>query len=81
VATAWSALAKADDALALQPAGERWRFDLRRANAALLRRAGLRPERTERSAVCTRCAGDAWFSHRGQGPTTGRFGAIIALAE
>jgi YfiH family protein len=79
VATTWSALAKADDALALRPAGERWRFDLRRANAALLRRAGLDPERMEQSAVCTRCAGDAWFSHRGQGPTTGRFGAIIGL--
>jgi copper oxidase (laccase) domain-containing protein len=31
------------------------------------------------SDVCTRCDGDRWFSHRGQGPATGRFGAMIAI--
>ena len=80
VAGAWSALAASRVGDALRPMGERWTFDLRRANGALLAAAGLGPERIEESAVCTRCAGHAWFSHRGQGPTTGRFGAIIALA-
>jgi YfiH family protein len=54
-------------------------FDLRRANARLLRRAGLRDHLIETSPICTKCAGPASFSHRGQGPLTGRFGAIIAL--
>ena len=60
--------------------GERWRFDLRAANADHLRRAGLRDTNVEISEVCTRCAGDRWFSHRGQGRDTGRFGALIAIA-
>lgn len=65
---------------ALRPTLPRPYFDLRAANAHLLRRAGLRPDHLGRSTVCTRCSGDDWFSHRGQGPATGRFGAIIALA-
>jgi len=56
-------------------------FDLWAANVHVLRRAGLRAERIEAGAVCTRCGGDAWFSHRGQGPSTGRFAAIISLAD
>ena len=79
VAAAWRARADGAEAVALTPTGDRWIFDLAAANAHLLLRAGLAPEHLERSGVCTRSAGDAWFSHRGQGPTTGRFGAIIAL--
>ena len=79
VAAAWEERAGAETAVALAPAGPRWRLDLRAANAVLLERAGLRPERIERSAVCTRCASDGWFSHRGQGAATGRFGAVIGL--
>lgn len=81
VADAWRAGPDHADAVALTPTGSRWTFDLQAANAHLLLRAGLAPEHLERSGVCTRCAGDAWFSHRGQGPTTGRFGAVVALAE
>ncbi len=80
MATAWSSLVgPADTPVALQPANERWTFDLAEANAYLLRRAGLRSDHIEASGICTRCHGEDWFSHRGQGPTTGRFGAIIAL--
>lgn len=81
VAAAWESRAGADAGDALAPRAARWSLDLRAANLLLLRRAGLRPSHAEASVVCTRCAGDAWFSHRGQGPATGRFGAIIALAE
>jgi copper oxidase (laccase) domain-containing protein len=59
--------------------GHRWRFDLCTANREELLRAGLEPSRIEVSAVCTRCSGERWYSHRGQGPHTGRFGAIIAV--
>ena len=82
VATAWKAVAgSAHQATALQLRGDCWTFDLTAANAYLLQRAGLRPDRIELSGICTRCNGDEWFSHRGQGPLTGRFGAMITLSE
>jgi YfiH family protein len=80
VASAWTSLAgPADQAVALQAAGECWTFDLAAANVYLLRQAGLRSDHIEASGICTRCSGEDWFSHRGQGPATGRFGAVIAL--
>lgn len=82
VATAWTGLVgPEDEAVALRPTGERWTFDLAAANAFLLRKAGVRAEHIEASGICTRCNCEEWFSHRGQGPATGRFGAIIAVAD
>jgi hypothetical protein len=81
VIAAWRAAAGGDAASAIipglhpaQPA-----FDLAAANALLLARAGVDPSRIERADLCT-CCGEGWFSHRGQGPTTGRFAAVIAFA-
>jgi YfiH family protein len=59
--------------------GARWHFDLKSANLALLARAGVLLSHCDSYAGCTRCDGDRWFSHRGQGATTGRFGAIVSL--
>ncbi|MEJ7840042.1 MAG: laccase domain-containing protein, partial [Thermomicrobiales bacterium] len=56
-------------------------FDVPRANQLLLERAGLLPEHLEVSSACTKIDGEFWFSHRGQGPTTGRHGAIIGMIE
>lgn len=58
-------------------------FSLEHANAWLLRRAGVPQERIEVNAVCTRCDanGERWFSHRGQGASTGRFGALITIQD
>ena len=56
-------------------------FDLSLANRELLGRAGVNDESIETTAICTRCSGDRWFSHRGQGIATGRFGAVIALVD
>jgi YfiH family protein len=81
VADAWRQLAGREAAVALEPFGSRWRLDVSAANRWLLERAGLDPENVEVSGICTRCNGDRWFSHRGQGPATGRFGAVIALTE
>jgi YfiH family protein len=85
VTAAWRAVVARLDlplaADAVATVGDATRLDLHAANRALLARAGLRFERMEHSPICTRCAGHDWFSHRGQGPLTGRFGAMIALAE
>jgi YfiH family protein len=79
VVDAWHAIPSASAANAIRPRGARWTFDLNAANRWLLQRAGLRDDLIESSGICTRCGGEAWFSHRGQGPLTGRFGSIVAL--
>ena len=58
----------------------RWHLDLPKANRWLLMRAGISPEHIDDQALCTRCNGDQWFSHRGQGPETGRFAAMVGIA-
>ncbi len=81
VARAWHDLAGVDAPSALARANGRRHFSLRDANALLLARAGVRADHLEVSAICTRCEGERWFSHRGQGAATGRFGAMIAVAD
>jgi YfiH family protein len=54
-------------------------FDVPRANTLLLQRAGVQAEHIEVSSICTKCNLDEWFSHRGQGPATGRQGGVIML--
>jgi len=59
--------------------GVKEHFDVPTANRLLLERAGVLPQHIEVSPECTKCDGDRWFTHRGQGPLTGRHGAIISL--
>lgn len=54
-------------------------FDVPRANALLLQRAGVLADHIEFSHVCTKCDTEHWFSHRGQGPATGRQAGVIML--
>jgi len=77
VIAAWEGRAGNDASLAL--VSDRSILNLPEANALLLRRAGIPDGHIEQSGVCTRCGGLEWFSHRGQGPTTGRFGALVAI--
>ena len=56
-------------------------FDLRRANAAQLARAGVRPENVEVAEVCTLCRNDLFYSFRREGPGCGHFGLMAALKE
>jgi len=65
--------------LAITRPGPKEHFDVPRANALLLQRAGLLPDNIEVSLICTRCNTDGWFSHRGHGPGAGRQGALISL--
>jgi YfiH family protein len=76
---AWSAIAGAQEAAAIRSVDDRWLLDLEIANRWLLRRAGISDARIESSGVCTKCGGGDWFSHRGQGALTGRYGSIVAL--
>lgn len=52
-------------------------LDLWAANARALREAGLRE--IEIAGICTATHCDVFFSHRGDGGQSGRFGAVIAL--
>jgi len=76
VMSAWREQAGVDAPAAL--VGYR-HFDLATANHWLLRRAKLDERNIEHSQICTRCQQREWFSHRAQGPLTGRFGATIAI--
>jgi YfiH family protein len=79
VVQAWQMCAGEDADRAIHPRNGRWHFDLRAANQFLLSRSGLVIDQIDDCGICTSCAGEEWFSHRGQGPATGRFAAIIAL--
>lgn len=54
------------------------RLDLHAANAAVLRAAGVLPERTETLGRCTSCDAGRFFSHRRDAGRTGRQAAFIA---
>lgn len=66
--------------LAVTKPGPKEHFDVPRANTLLLQRAGVQYENIEVSAICTQCNTDAWFSHRGHGPSAGRQAALIMLS-
>lgn len=82
VVEAWQALAGIEWRVAVRQ-DDAVRFSLRDANAWLLRRAGVPQAHIEVHVVCTQCdgAGERWFSHRGQGATTGRFGAMVTILD
>jgi polyphenol oxidase len=79
VVNGWRQTAGADADEALESRGDRHRFSLTAANRLLLDRAGVTAANVETSAICTKCNGNHWFSHRGQGAHTGRFGAMITI--
>ena len=59
--------------------GEKDYIDLWRANEIVLERAGLLTQNVLHSGQCTVCNKDQYFSHRGDGPDTGRCGLIAQL--
>lgn len=81
VVDAWREVASADAESALARGPRKWHFDLGLANRWLLLRAGVLAENIEDPELCTMCNGDRWFSHRQQGAATGRFGALVGIAE
>jgi hypothetical protein len=81
VVDAWVALAGAPGDAAWPGRDDRWQFDTATANRDRLLAAGLRQDHIEASGICTYRNADRWFSHRAQGPATGRFAAMIAINE
>ena len=79
VTNAWHEQVDSDTAAAVHRSCEGFRFSLSAANSFLLARAGVRAENIDVSAVCTRCNGEHWFSHRGQGQHTGRYWALVSI--
>ena len=67
---------EAHDLLPDYPGGHR-HFDLWEANRRTLISAGVK--QVEKSAICTVCQVQDWFSHRAEHGATGRFGALFAL--
>jgi copper oxidase (laccase) domain-containing protein len=81
VADAWNSRNGHRSIQALVKRQGEWILDLRIANSESLISAGLNEANIEISDICTKCNGDRWFSHRGQGLATGRFAAYIAIEQ
>jgi YfiH family protein len=60
-------------------AGEMRRLDLGEANVHQLLGLGVPADRIEKSAVCTACTPDLFYSYRRDGSATGRFAGIVML--
>jgi YfiH family protein len=56
-------------------------FNLWQANRSIVIGAGVPDSNIETAGICTVCHKDTFFSHRADGGTTGRFGALIMLHE
>jgi YfiH family protein len=56
-----------------------FRLDLRKANSHQLRRAGVSSDHIEVGGPCTACSPDLFYSHRRDGPRTGRIAGVISL--
>jgi hypothetical protein len=58
---------------------EHWTMDLLTANTLQLRAAGVPAEQIDTASVCTACHKHDLYSHRAEGPETGRGMALVAL--
>jgi copper oxidase (laccase) domain-containing protein len=58
---------------------ERWTMDLVTANTLQLRAAGVPAEQIDTASICTACHRHDLYSHRAEGPETGRGMALVAL--
>ena len=64
---------------AMTPYGDGWLLDLTEANAQQLHAVGV--GNIERADLCTACNTDEFYSHRGEGGATGRFGVVAFLSQ
>ena len=61
------------------PGGEKFRVDLKGANARFLVRAGLSPAHIALCSACTACRPDLFWSHRKLGARRGSMASVIQL--
>lgn len=61
--------------------GGRWRLDVAQAARARLLEAGLLARRVWLDGRCTACCPELFFSHRRDGPPTGRMAGLVAWTE
>jgi YfiH family protein len=64
-----------------QPPPKNVHLDLRKANRSQLLAAGLRVQNIFTSDLCTACRTDLLFSHRREGPLSGRLMSVIGIAK
>ena len=57
------------------------RFDLWALAHDHLTGEGLEEGNIKTVGICSRCRGEECFSHRGQGPLTGRMGAVLGFLD
>lgn len=62
-----------------QPPPKNVHLDLRKANRSQLLAAGLRAQNIFSNDLCTACHTDLFFSHRREGPLSGRLLAVIGI--
>jgi len=63
----------------VSPTGNKWYFDLWKANCIQLEQIGVKSNHIVVSGVCTACNHDLFFSYRKENGCTGRMGAAIIL--
>lgn len=59
----------------------KYMLDLQHINSDLINNTGVKEENISVSDICTRCHNDIFFSHRGQGGTSGTLGGIICIKD
>jgi YfiH family protein len=63
----------------VRPVGDKWYFDLWKANCVQLEQIGVKSSNIVVSGVCTACNHELFFSYRKENGCTGRMGAAIIL--
>lgn len=59
----------------------KYMLDLENANFDMIASCDVPPQNISASGICTKCNNELFFSHRGQGGTSGTLGGIICIKE
>ncbi len=60
---------------------DRFHFNLWAVARDQMAAQGVKPANIKTLGLCSRCHGESFFSHRGQGPVTGRMGVVIGFVS
>lgn len=59
----------------------KYKIDLKKVNAEIMIRSGIKPENIEIEEICTKCHSELFFSHRGMGDFRGNMAAMMELRQ